>query len=73
MSSDTSRSEQVIEDYKRHKIARSAFRRIHDLIRGFEAGRVLDQRLAQCGLIIVLVLIVVSIVLLFSTDTLVLF
>jgi len=73
MSQHTSRSEQVIEDYKKHKLASSALRRIHDLIRGFEEDRVFDLRLAQFGLVILLGLIGVSACLLLSLDRLSLF
>ena len=57
MSADTSTSAQVIEDYKRHKLARCALHRINDLIRGFEAERAINLRLAQFGSILVLALI----------------
>jgi hypothetical protein len=60
MSADTSRSEQVVEDYKKHKLAGCALHRINDLIRGFEAERAIDLRLAQFGSILVLALIGVS-------------
>ena len=60
MSADTLRSAQVIEDYKKHKLAGCALHRINDLIRGFEAEQAIDQRLAQYGLILVLALIGVS-------------
>jgi hypothetical protein len=73
MSADTSRSEQVVENYKKHKLASSALRRIHDLIRGFEEGRALDLRLAQFGLIIILTLIGTSIYFLLGADKLTLF
>jgi len=61
MSADTSRSAQVIEDYKKHKLAGCALHRINDLIRGFEEGRALDLRLAQIGSILMLALIGISI------------
>jgi len=73
MSANTSRSEQVIEVYKKHKLASCALRRIHELIREFEAGRALDLRLAQFGLIIILALIAGSVYLLLSADSLTLF
>ena len=73
MSPDTSRSEQVLEDYKKHKLASSALRRIDDLIRGFEEGRALDLRLAQFGMLITLGLLGVSACLLLSVDRLSLF
>ena len=60
MSADTSRSAQVIEDYKKHKLADCALHRIKDLIRRFEAERAIDLRLAQFGSILVLALIGVS-------------
>ena len=73
MSTDTSRSAQVIEDYKRHKLASCALRRINDLIRGFEAERTIDRRLAQLGFILVLGLIAASAYFLMNTDRLILF
>ena len=73
MSPDTSRSEQVIEGYKKHKLASSALCRIHDLIREFEEGRRLDLRLAQFGLVIILGLLGVSAGFLLSADRLSLF
>jgi uncharacterized membrane protein YebE (DUF533 family) len=54
MSSDTSRSEQVVESYKQHKLALSALHRIHELILGFESARVADLRLARIGLVLLL-------------------
>jgi len=73
MSTDTSRSAQVIEDYKRHKLASCALHRINDLIRGFEAERTIDRRLAQLGFILVLALIAASAYFLMNTDRLILF
>jgi hypothetical protein len=61
MSADTSRSTQVIEDYKKHKLVGCALHRINDLIRGFEAERAINLRLAQFGSILVLALIGVSV------------
>ena len=73
MSADTSRSAQVIEDYKKHKLASCALHRINDLIRGFEAERTIDRRLAQLGFILVLALIAASAYFLMNTDRLILF
>ncbi len=73
MSADTSRSEQVVEDYKKHKLARNALRRIQDLIREFEAGRAFDLRLALFGLIIVFTLTGVSAYFLLSADSMTLY
>jgi hypothetical protein len=60
MSADTSRSAQVIEDYKKHKLASCALHRINDLIREFETERAINLSLAQYGSILVLALIGVS-------------
>ncbi len=57
MSADTSRSEQVVESYKKHKLAASALRRIHELILGFEGACAADLRLARIGLVVILVLL----------------
>ncbi len=57
MNSDSSRSEKVVEDYKRHKLARSALHRIHELIQGFERDRRTDARLAGFGLLLLLVIV----------------
>jgi len=73
MSTDTSRSAQVIEDYKRHKLASCALHRINDLLRVFEAQREVDQRLAQFGSILVLALIGASVYFLLNTGRLTLF
>jgi hypothetical protein len=69
MSSDPSRSEQVIADFKRRKLARSALCRIQQLIHEFEEGRACDRRLARIGVIVVLLLVSVSLYLLFSSDS----
>jgi len=73
MSADTSRSAQVIEDYKKHKLASCALHRINDLLRVFEAERTIDRRLAQLGFILVLALIAASAYFLMNTDRLILF
>lgn len=57
MPADMDRSEAVIEDYKKRKLAASALRRIHDLIHGFEQDRVVDMRLARIGITIILLLL----------------
>ena len=73
MSANTSRSEQVIEVYKKHKLASCALRRIDELIREFEACRALDLRLAQYGSVVILALISFSVYFLLSADSLTLF
>jgi hypothetical protein len=69
MSPDPSRSEQVIADFKRRKLARSALCRIQQLIHEFEEGRAWDRRLARIGVIVVVLLVTVSLYLLFSGDS----
>lgn len=70
MSQETSRSEQVIEGYKKHKLAASALARIRELIQSFEQDRAADRRLAVIGLLGILVLIGISSYFLLSTDSL---
>jgi hypothetical protein len=72
MSQETSRSEQVIEGYKKHKLATSALARIHELIQSFERDRVADRRLAVIGLLSILMLIGISSYFLLSSDSLIL-
>ncbi len=60
MAEQESRSEQVLEAYKRHKLARSALRRIRDLIRDFDGHRAADRRLAGIGLALLLVVILLT-------------
>ena len=69
MSSDTQRSEQVIEDYKKHKLASSALRRIHAIIRSFDEDHAANLRLARVGLVIVVVLIAVASYFLLNTES----
>jgi hypothetical protein len=56
MAADYERSEAVVEDYKKRKLATSALCRIRDLIHGYEKDRVIDLRLARIGIIIILLL-----------------
>jgi hypothetical protein len=72
MSQQTSRSEQVIEGYKKHKLATSALARIHELIHSFEQDRAADRRLAVSGLLGILVLVGISSYFLLSSDSLIL-
>ena len=71
LSTESSRSEQVVKDYKKHKLAHSALRRIHDLIEGFEQDRLIDRKLARIGLVVIVLLIVVGLYLAFGTESLV--
>jgi len=68
MSSEPTRSEEVISDFKQHKLARCALRRIQELILGFEEERVRDRQLARVGLFVVVSLVTVAFFFLFSGD-----
>jgi len=57
MTADTDRSEAVVEDYKKSKLARSALRRIGEIIHGFEQDRAADLRMARIGIAIIIVLL----------------
>lgn len=72
MSQQTSRSVQVIEVYKKHKLAANALSHIHELIQSFERDRVADRRLAVIGLLSILVLIGISSYFLLNSDSLIL-
>jgi len=69
MVAEPTRSEEVISEFKQRKLARSAFRRIQELILGFEEGRTFDRRLARIGVIAVVLLVAVSLYFLFSGDS----
>ena len=51
------RSEEVISDFKQHKLAICALRRIQELIDGFEKDRAFDRRLVRIGIIVMLALL----------------
>lgn len=57
MSNDSNRSQQVVEGYKRHKLASSALREIHRLLQSFEQEREDDKRFAVIGIIVFIALI----------------
>jgi len=48
------RSEQVVADYKKHKLAISAIHQIQQTIRGFERSRKTDRRIAIAGILLLL-------------------
>ncbi|MCP4386696.1 MAG: hypothetical protein GY802_00245 [Gammaproteobacteria bacterium] len=73
MATDYERSEAVVEDYKKHKLATSALRRIHELIRGFEQDRVADVRMACIGVTIIILLLGLTAYFFFGGDNLTLF
>ena len=60
MASDTERSEAVVEDYKKHKLASSALRRIQEIIHGFESDRAADARMARIGIFVILAILGVA-------------
>jgi hypothetical protein len=71
MSSDTTRSEEVISDFKKRRLTQSALRRIQDLLHEFEQGHAFDRRLALVGVGVVIILLLVSVAFyfLFSGDS----
>ncbi|MCP4470896.1 MAG: hypothetical protein GY815_09455 [Gammaproteobacteria bacterium] len=69
MSSTPTRSEEVVESFKQHKLALSAMRRIHELIQSFEQERATDKRLAGVGLLLILLLLGVSLYFFMSGDS----
>ncbi len=68
MSSDNSRSEAVVDAYKRDKVARSALRRIQVLLAEFDRSRAEDARLAVVGTVLILALIGVALYFFLSGD-----
>ena len=72
MSSRSSRSEAVVEDYKKHKLSRSALRHIRDLLHAFEQERALDRKLAWAGLVMIVLLVSISLYWFLSGDSIVL-
>jgi len=69
MDSEPSRSEQVVEHYKKHKLVISALRKIQSLILGFEKDREIDARIASIGLVLILMLVAIVAYFFLSTDS----
>ena len=69
MAAQPTRSEEVISEFKQRKLARSAFRRIQELIQQFEEDRAFDRRLARFGVIVLALLVTVLLFFLFSGDS----
>ena len=63
MSQDETRSQQVIEAYKRHKLALGALRRMQCIVRGFESDRQADRQFARIGIGLILLLLLVALAL----------
>ena len=68
MSVDNSRSEAVVDAYKKDKLARSALRRIRALIAEFDRSREQDARLALVGMVLMLALVGVALYFLLTGD-----
>lgn len=68
MNVDSTRSQAVVDAYKKHKLARSALRRVHDLIGEFDESRAADARLARVGIVIILALIGAALYLFLGAD-----
>ena len=62
------RSEAVVEAYRRHKLARSALRRVRDLIAEFDESRAADARLARAGIIALLLLLGLALIFFLSGE-----
>ncbi len=69
MAANSERSEAVIEDYKKRKLAASALRRIHELIQGFERDRTVDVRIARIGVGIIIVILGIATYFFFGGDS----
>ena len=61
MAIESPRSEQVVQDYKKHKLAHNALRKIQQLIQGFENERVADARMARVGIVLIVVIIALTV------------
>ena len=57
MEQQTNRSDQVIDNYRQHKISVSVYARIKELLMKFEADNAADRRMAWIGLGIALALV----------------
>jgi len=60
MEAESSRSEQVIKAYKRHKLSVSALHHIRRMLRGFEQERAADRRLALIGVVVILAMLALA-------------
>ena len=69
MATNPTRSEQVVNDYKQRKLARSAMHRIHELLRKWEAERAFDQRVARYGIVALLLLLAAAYLLMPGSES----
>ncbi|MFT5657983.1 MAG: hypothetical protein ACI9KN_001262 [Gammaproteobacteria bacterium] len=70
METNTTHSKQVIDDFKKHKLANSAMHKIHRLIKRFDDDRKSDANWARTGLI-ALIIFLIGLSIYFSGTTLV--
>lgn len=63
-----SRSEQVVEAYKKRKLSISAFHRIQALIEEFEQQRKDDIRWAWIGVALIVAIVATALILFFGTE-----
>ena len=70
MTTDESRSEQVITAYKRHKLAISALHHVRRMLRGFDEDRAADRRLAIVGVVVIVSLLALAAWFWFTGDQL---
>ena len=69
MSTESTRSKEVVEDYKKRKLAISALRKIQEIILGFDEEHASNARMARVGLIIIVVLIAAAAYFYLSMDS----
>jgi ACT domain-containing protein len=62
MTPNVSRSEEVVEDYKKRKLARSAYTKIRDTIEEWDTSRKIDHKLAILGMGAMLIIVVVAVI-----------
>ncbi len=55
MGTNITRSEQVIDAFKRHKLAVSIYTQIHRVIEGFEENARIDRQIAEVGIMVLLI------------------
>ena len=68
MTTDSDRSERVVADFKKRKLAASALARIHEIIQGFEQDRIVDRRMARIGIVIILAVLAIAAYFFFSGE-----
>ncbi|MFT5219409.1 MAG: hypothetical protein ACI9LO_000978 [Planctomycetota bacterium] len=69
MESDHSRSEAVVESFKRRKLTISALRSIQQVLLGFKKDRETDQRIAGVGLLLIVVIAAIAAYFFFGTES----